>query len=93
MVPSYEHGKVLEACAMVGKPRGRVPRDRSGASECIVTVRMSGALHARLNAQRAVRSKSMNQLILDCLYDSLPMAAQSAPAPQADSPQPSEVAS
>jgi hypothetical protein len=81
---------------MVGKPRGRVPRDRSTASECVVTVRMSGALHARLNAQRAVRSKSMNQLILDCLYDSLPIAAQSAPldaaqeAAQAD-PKPESV--
>jgi hypothetical protein len=71
----------------MGKPRGRVPRDRAGAKECIVTVRMSGALHTRLNAQRSVRGKSMNQLILDCLYDSLPIAAQStaAEAPSAAS--------
>ena len=85
----------------MGKPRGRVPRDRSSAKECIVTVRMSGALHTRLNAQRAVRSKSMNQLILDCLYDSLPLSdtSQAASTPtavaegnEAPSSQPREVA-
>lgn len=64
----------------MSKPRGRVPRDRGSAKECVVTVRMSGALHARLNAQRAVRSKSMNQLILDCLYDALPMPAANSAA-------------
>jgi hypothetical protein len=45
---------------------------------------MSGALHARLNAQRAVRSKSMNQLILDCLYDALPIAAANSDVPDSE---------
>ena len=54
--------------------KGRSPRVRETGS-AVVTVRMSAALHSRLIAERDVRRKSLNQLILDCLYTQLPLGA------------------
>jgi predicted HicB family RNase H-like nuclease len=62
-----------------GKPRGRVPRDRSSAKEVCVTVRMPGLLHTRLLAARTTHSLSMNQIIVELLDQHVAGSSSTAP--------------
>lgn len=66
-----------------GTPRGRVPRDRTDAKCVVLTVRMPGELHARLNAHRQLHKLSMNQIALELLDQALPPAPAASSTPEA----------